>query len=328
MKRWFSRLILIIFFAIAALAGYLFLFVQSPLEIASFPKQITITQGSSIRTINEQLYQEGIIPDKWRFLVLAKFSGDAGKLKAGVYQIDEPLTPLQLLDKLAKGETSITAVRIIEGWTLKQAITTVLKNQDIKQNIDSEDSLREALALPADQKLEGMIFPDTYQISKGSSSEALFKQAYKKMDTVLQKEWNERDPSVQVKTSYEALILASIIEKETGATKDRAHISAVFNNRMKIGMRLQTDPTVIYGLGDSFNGNLTRKHLQTDTPYNSYTRAGLPPTPISLPGEASIHAALHPAQSKALYFVAKGDGSSIFSDTLAAHNKAVAKYQK
>ena len=258
-----------------------------------------------------------------------RLSGDARQIKAGSYELEQGLSPRSLLRKLVRGEEALRSVTLVEGWTFRQVQDALRKADQLKPQTQgmSSDAIMQALEMPG-VAAEGRFFPDTYTYAKGSSDLAVLRRAAHAMDKKLAAAWAQRGPQSPLQTAEQALILASIVEKETGKGSDRAMVSSVFNNRLRIGMRLQTDPTVIYGLGDSFDGNLRKKDLLTDTPWNTYTRVGLPPTPIAMPGKASLLAAVQPAPSKALYFVARGDGSSEFSATLDEHNRAVNKYQR
>lgn len=329
MKRLILTTLFLLVFLLGAAAAHLYWFAHAPLGQAGTKQSFTVNSGSGLASISRQLTEQGLLPDRWRFTLIARLSGRAGSLKAGIYQIDPNSSPLQLLEQFNKGETAEIPLTLIEGWTVQQVRDTLASNPDVKQDLPAVGTaeLGGALGL-AQSHAEGLFFPDTYHVARGGSASALLKRSAQRMAQKLQEEWDQRAPDLPYKTPYEALIMASIVEKETGLASDRTMIAAVFVNRLRLGMRLQTDPSVIYGIGPSFNGNLTKAQLQQDTPYNSYTRAGLPPTPIALPGLASLHAALHPAKSKALYFVARGDGSSVFSETLTEHNRAVNQYQK
>ncbi len=237
------------------------------------------------------------------------------------------MTPLQLLAKLTDGDVTSATLTLVEGWNWRQVKAALARHPDLRHDAAqlSDAELLAKLGI-TEASIEGLLFPDTYHFAKQSSDLQVLKRAHEALQKQLAAAWEVRSANLPLSKPYEALILASIIEKETGAAKDRAMIASVFHNRLRIGMRLQTDPTVIYGLGEASDGNLRKIHLETDSPYNSYTRGGLPPTPIAMPGVASLLAATNPAQSKALYFVAKGDGSSYFSSTLAEHNQAVRRY--
>jgi UPF0755 protein len=249
-------------------------------------------------------------------------------VKAGHYEIDPGMTPSQLLDRLVKGEQALVSVTLIEGWNLRQVMKALDGSAHLVNDVQGVPlaQLSQHLGLPYPH-LEGRLLPDTYRVARGASASSLLRAAASAMDRELARIWEQRQPGLPLRSADEALVLASIIEKETGRAADRPTIGGVFVNRLRIGMRLQTDPTVIYGLGESFDGNLRRSHLQTDNPYNTYTRAGLPPTPIAMPGRESLLAAVRPAQTRAMYFVARGDGSSQFSATLDEHNAAVRRYQ-
>jgi UPF0755 protein len=258
-----------------------------------------------------------------------RLSGAARQIKAGSYELEAGISPRSLLRKLARGEEALRAVTLVEGWTFAQ-VRAALANAD-QLTADSKGLpdylLMKVLGKPGLQP-EGHFFPDTYTYAKGSSDLALLRRALRAMDKTLDSAWRLRRPDTPLKTPEQALILASIVEKETGRSSDRPLIAGVFSNRLRNGMMLQTDPSVIYGLGEKFDGKLRHRDLQTDTPWNTYTRAGLPATPISMPGKAALLATVQPADTKALYFVARGDGSSEFSNSLEEHNRAVNKYRR
>jgi UPF0755 protein len=259
----------------------------------------------------------------------ARVTGTSSKVKAGSYELTGSVTPLELLDKIARGDVTMQSVTLIEGWTFKQFRAALDRNEFISHDTKGmPDAAVVQLVDPSIAHPEGQFFADTYLFAKGTKDIDIMKRANRAMQRQLQSAWAARDPDLPYKSPYQALIMASIVEKETGKGSERAQIAGVFVNRLRKGMLLQTDPTVIYGMGDAFDGNIRKRDLQTDTPYNTYTRAGLPPTPIAMPGLASLAAAMHPAQTKAIYFVARGDGSSEFSETLEAHNRAVNKYQR
>ena len=259
---------------------------------------------------------------------LAKLLGKSTQIKAGSYQVPADVTMLGLLDIVTKGQVAEGEFTIIEGWNFRLLRTALNNSPDLRHDSRklSGSEILQRLGIP-EKHPEGLFFPDTYHFSSGTSDLVVLKQAYQTMQRHLQDSWQQRAPNLPLKSPYQALILASIVEKETGQAAERAMIAAVFINRLRKGMLLQTDPTVIYGLGAKFDGNLRRRDLLADTPYNTYTRAGLPPTPIALPGLAALQATLHPAASNALYFVARGNGSSEFSATLTQHNRAVNRYQ-
>jgi len=290
---------------------------------------VEIPKGTRFRDAVTILEQAGIDTGGLRFEALARGLGRAQAIKAGSYEFSRALTPLELLDKLTRGDVRQAELRFVEGWTLRQVRQALDASDHLRHDSSEmdEDALRAAIGATEPQ-LEGLLFPDTYLFAKGSSDIAVLRRAYHAMQRHLAAEWQARNANLPYQTPYEALIMASIIEKETGQAVERDLIAGALVNRLRIGMRLQTDPTVIYGLGESFDGNLKKIHLLTDGPYNTYTRAGLPPTPIAIPGLASLRAALQPAKTDALYYVARGDGSSQFSRTLEDHNRAVNRYQR
>ncbi|MBM3341974.1 MAG: endolytic transglycosylase MltG [Betaproteobacteria bacterium] len=285
--------------------------------------------GTSLRTASRELAALGVIQSAWLFESAGRLRGDAPHIKAGNYEFTSPMSPLALLRKITRGDATQVVVRFIDGWTFKQVRQALSQHEALKHETRDLSDADIALKLGiADGNIEGWIFPDSYYFARGSSDLAVLRRAHRLMQKHLGEQWDKRPSRLPLASPYEALILASIVEKETGRADDRALVSSVFVNRLRIGMRLQTDPTLIYGMGDTFNGNLRRRDLQTDTPWNTYTRAGLPPTPIAMPGLASLQAALNPADSNMFYFVARGDGTSQFSQTLDEHNAAVTKYQR
>jgi UPF0755 protein len=322
---------LILFGALAAMSAACWLgyFALTPAEVAPQARHFNVEHGSSLRSVAEQFEKAGLISDRWSFLVLGRLLGNAGDIKAGSYSVDVRITPYHLLEKIVSGDFAQSELRFIEGWTFRQIRHVVDQQQAVKHDSAglSDVQILERLGLE-EKSPEGLFFPDTYYFAAGTSDLTILRQAYLRMRTKLEELWEQRAKGLPVANAYEALILASIVEKETGRAEERDLVAAVFVNRLRRGMRLQTDPTVIYGLGASFEGNLHRRDLETDQRYNTYTRYGLPPTPIAMPGEASIQATLNPANSPALYFVARGDGSHEFSLTLAEHNRAVNKYQR
>jgi UPF0755 protein len=256
-----------------------------------------------------------------------RLSGQARDIKAGSYEFEAGTTPRSLLDKLVRGDQALRSLTLLEGWNIREMLAAVRSSPDLQQDIEGM-SLPEIMTLIGypGRHPEGRFFPDTYRMVKHAPASTVLRQAALAMDQRLAEAWAQRSATTPLRSPDEALILASIVEKETGLESDRAQIAGVFSNRLRIGMRLQTDPTVIYGLGERFDGNLRRIHLQTDTPYNTYTRAGLPPTPIAMPGWNSLLAAVQPQATRALYFVSRGDGSSQFSVTLQEHNAAVQRF--
>ena len=327
--RTIKRLLLVILLLAALLASAIGYYVIRPLTFSTLPLEFSLDQGSSLKAAARQMQQAGVLPNDWMFVWLARMLGKSAQIQAGNYELETTVTMLELLAIVTDGQAAQSEFSIIEGWTFNQFRTALNTNPAIRHDsasLSEAEILRRIGATEA--YAEGQFFPDTYYFVKGTSDLALLKRAYKTMQIHLQESWQERTPDLPLKSAYEALILASIVEKETGQASDRGMIAAVFINRLRKGMLLQTDPTVIYGLGDNFDGNLRKRDLLTDTLYNTYTRIGLPPSPIALPGLASIQATLHPAATDALYFVARGNGSSQFSNTLNEHNNAVNRYQK
>ncbi len=323
-KRW----LLISLTSVVLLAAWLGYYAISPLKLQPSSQEIVIAPNSGLRSIANQLVAQGVLREPWRFILLAKFLNKEQYLQAGSYTLNKNVSPYQLLLSLNFGKATQGSVTFIEGRTFAQMREKLAKNDAVKQTITALSD-REIMQLLGSKYTtpEGLFFPDTFYFNRHTSDIALLKISYDAMQTKLNKAWQTRDPNLPYKDSYEALIMASIVEKETGKPSERAMIAGVFINRMRFGMRLQTDPTVIYGMGVQFDGNIRKKDLLTDTPYNTYTRGGLPPTPIAMPGIAAIEAALHPAETKALYFVGKGDGSHEFSNNLNEHNRAVVRYQ-
>jgi len=296
--------------------------------MTTVPAEVEIPQGAGFRTAVAQLERAGVKVRPYQFEALARALGRSRDVKAGNYLIAQPLNPVELLDKLTRGDVTQAEIRLIEGWTFAQFRAVLDASPDIRhdtQGLEDSEILKRIQAVESHP--EGLFFPDTYLFARGSSDLAVLRRAYRALQRHLKTEWEARLANVPYRTPYDALIMASIIEKETGRAEERDQVGGVLVNRLRIGMRLQVDPTVIYGLGASFDGNLKKVHLLEDGPYNTYTRAGLPPTPIAMPGLASIHAALRPGQTNALYYVSRGDGSSQFSRTIEEHNRAVTRYQ-
>ena len=299
-----------------------------PVSKATGPAiDLEIEPGTSASGAVEAVVRSGIAEPELLLNAWFRFSGQARLIRAGSYEVLPGTTPRQLLSMLVRGEEALKSVTLVEGWNFVQVRAALLR----AENLTSEsaelapDAIMQKLGR-AGQHPEGRFFPDTYTYAKGSSDLAVLARAARAMDKRLEAAWQARSSTSPLTTPEQALILASIVEKETGKPTDRAQIAGVFANRLRIGMLLQTDPTVIYGMGSSFDGNLRRRDLQLDTPYNTYTRPGLPPTPIAMPGRAALLAAVQPASTDALYFVARGDGSSAFSRTLEEHNRAVNHY--
>lgn len=314
--------------AAVAAGGWLYAFASRTLEPPRPDYEFTVKSGASLRTLSRRLADDGLLPEAQSFWVLGRMLGKDKGIHAGTYRLERAMTPVEILDKLNRGEVVAVEIAFIEGTTLRQWLAQLKQHPRVKQTLagKSAEELRLAVGLP-EGSAEGWLFPDTYRFAPGSADVEILKRAHAAMKKRLAEAWEARDPELPLKTPYEALILASIVEKETGAAGERPLVSSVFVNRLRKPMRLQTDPTVIYGIGEKFDGNIRKRDLTTDTPWNTYTRDGLPPTPIAMPGAASLAAATRPAKSDFLYFVGKGDGSHQFSRTLEEHNRAVAKYQ-
>jgi UPF0755 protein len=327
--RFIFRALMTLLLLAAALAGAGWWWLHQPLPLAQPVLELEIEPGTTPRGVAREAVKSGVQIDARLLYAWFRLSGQDRMIKAGNYELTTGLTPYSLLQKLARGEESLKAITLVEGWNWRQVRAALAREQFLRQDGASLDdtALMQALGRPGVAP-EGRFFPDTYTYAKGSSDIAVLRRALHAMDRRLADAWALRAANTPLKTADEALILASIVEKETGRAADRAQISGVFSNRLRIGMLLQTDPTVIYGLGEKFDGNLRRRDLQADTPWNTYTRAGLPPTPIAMPGKAALMAAVQPEQTKALYFVARGDGTSHFSATLDEHNRAVNRYQR
>ena len=331
MLRFFSRLLVLalLLFALAAAAAAWWLHkpINLNLPAGSQVLDLEIEPGTRAAQVAEAVVASGADVNVELLQLWFRLSGQARQIKAGSYEIVPGATPRSLLSMVVRGDQALKSITLVEGWTFKQVRTALQKAELLTpDSIGLEpEMIMEKLGKPGVHP-EGRFFPDTYSYAKGSSDMAVLKRAAKAMDKRLNAAWALRNPDTPLKSRDEALTLASIVEKETGKPTDRAQIAGVFTNRLRINMRLQTDPTVIYGLGDAFDGNLRKRDLLADTPYNTYTRGGLPPTPIAMPGKAALLAAVQPEATKAFYFVAKGDGTSQFSATLDDHNRAVNKY--
>ncbi len=314
--------------ALLAAGGYAGWYVSTPVTTGKLPAEFEIPPGTGFRGAAQVIEASGVAVGRLQFEALARALGRTQDVKAGSYELSAAPTPLELLDKLTRGDVTQAEVRFIEGWTFRQLRAALDANAFVRHDTQGLGDAQVLQKLGASQAHpEGLFFPDTYLFAKGTSDLNVLRRAYQAMQRHLAREWDAREPSVPYKSPYEALIMASIVEKETGRASEREMIAGALVNRLRIGMLLQVDPTVIYGLGESFDGNLKKIHLQTDGPYNSYMRAGLPPTPIAAPGLGSLRAALRPGKTGALYYVARGDGTSEFSRTLEEHNRAVRKYQ-
>jgi len=327
-KRLFVWGFLAAILIVAILVFQLLRFQHGNIALPQQSSSFLIKSGSNIKSIAQDLSMQQIIDDPWLFILLAKVKGVETRVRAGEYQIDVEMTPDDLLDKFTQGSSIQYSFTIIEGWSFRQMFAAIEDDPIIEHTLGGKTNqeIMNLLGYP-DQHPEGLFFPDTYRFPKGTRDVDFLRRAYQVMQKHLTREWNQRDSGLPLNSSYEALILASIIEKETGAGFERPLIGGVFIQRLKKNMRLQTDPTIIYGLGENFDGNIRFRDLKKDTPYNTYLHAGLTPTPIALPGIEAIRAALHPTKTEALYFVSKGDGTHQFSATLEEHNAAVKRYQ-
>ncbi|MGD2171997.1 MAG: endolytic transglycosylase MltG [Gammaproteobacteria bacterium] len=327
-KKLFSLSLIGALLAIAILVFKLLNFQHSEIVVPEDSQIFMISPGSNIKSIAEDLTRRKIIEDPWLFILLAKLKDVETRVRAGEYRIEAGQTPDDLLQTFTAGKSIQYSFTVIEGWSFRQMMKAISDDPILVQTLGgkTDAEIMQEIGHP-DQHPEGMFFPDTYRFPKGTTDADFLRRAYDVMQQHLEREWMQRDPDLPLNSAYEALILASIIEKETGAGFERPLIAGVFIRRLKRNMRLQTDPTIIYGLGQGFDGDIRFRDLKKDTPYNTYLYSGLTPTPIALPGLDSIHAALHPAPTKALYFVSKGDGTHHFSETLAEHNAAVKRFQ-
>lgn len=330
-KKHFLRLSVLCIFAAAFFTAALVmirlqLFMSEPLQLKQ-TVEFEVPNGSSVTSVNRRLFEAGLVGSPIFLAWHARLHNQIA-IQAGEYRLEPGITTLQTLEKMLSGDVVQYSVSLIEGWQVKDVLTMLIETPRLQSELRglSEDEIIVRLGI-TEPSLEGLFFPDTYHYVAGSSDQDLLKRAYERTQTILQQEWQQRAENLPYQNAYEALIMASIVEKETGVPHERADIAGVFVRRLQRGMKLQTDPTVIYGLGERYQGNLKRKHLSEKTAYNTYVIHGLPPTPIALAGREAIHAALHPADGKSLYFVAKGDGSHYFSETLEEHNRAVKQYQ-
>jgi UPF0755 protein len=318
---------------LAAAAGWAWWqYARAPLSMTSTRLEVDIERGLAGQGIGNALRRQGVTVPGWMLSAAMRLRGDAPKIRAGSYELIAPISLRTLLDRLTRGDASVRDITFIEGWNIRQVRLALSRQPDLRLQSQAmtDAELLAAVGAPETHP-EGLFAPDSYSFAPGTTDIDILRRAYRLQRKRLDAAWQARPTGAEppiLQSPYQLLVLASIIEKETGRESDRARVASVFVNRLKRGMMLQSDPTTIYGMGEAFDGNLRRRDLKTDTPYNTYTRNGLPPTPIAMPGSASIAAALNPARSEALYFVARGDGSSEFSDDLAAHNRAVARYQK
>ncbi|MDB5958271.1 endolytic transglycosylase MltG [Ramlibacter sp.] len=329
MRRFLNAVFRLALLGALAAAGLGWWWLHQPMRLSAPSLDLSIEPRTLPRGVAQAVHDAGVAVDPRLLYLWFRVSGQGQKIKAGSYELERGITPERLLDKLARGEESLRAVTLVEGWNWRQVRAALARADQLRPQTAqlSDAELMKLIGRPGVLP-EGRFFPDTYTYSKGSSDVKLLQRALRAMDKHLAQAWAQRSPESILKTPDETLILASIVEKETGKAADRTLVAAVFQNRLKVGMPLQTDPTVIYGIGERFDGNLHKSDLLADSPYNTYLRPGLPPTPIAMPGKASLLAAVHPAPGKFLYFVAKGDGTSQFSETLGAHNQAVNKYQR
>ena len=320
---------LALFFSALVGAAWFAWWLNRPLPLRSDAVELAIEPGQSPREIARGWAAAGVDTPDWLLFQWFRLSGQARLIRAGNYEATAETTPRDLLRMMVQGDERLSVVRLIEGWTFRRFLGELAQAEGIRMTTQgmSDEAIMAAIGSPG-LPPEGQFFPDTYAYAKGSTDLKVLKRAHHAMQRQLQAAWQARHPEGALQSPQQALILASIVEKETGRASDRPMIASVFHNRLRIGMPLQTDPTVIYGLGDAFDGNLRRSHLREDNPFNTYTRRGLPPTPIAMPGKASLLAAVQPATSRALYFVARGDGSSQFSENLDDHNRAVDRYQR
>jgi UPF0755 protein len=314
--------------SVAAVAGFAY-WAKQPITNQEEVIAFTVLPGSGVGLASQQIAAAGVPVNPFLFSLLARVTQKASRIKAGSYELKPGTSPRRLIDQLVRGEFAQESLTIIEGWTFKQMRQAIAGSKGLKhETAEMSDQELMAKISPDYKAPEGLFFPDTYLFAKGSPDMNIYKQAHAMLMTRLNTAWEKRDPSLPYANPYQALVMASIVEKETGQKSERAMIAGVFVNRLKLGMLLQTDPTVIYGMGAKYEGKISKKDLVTDTPYNTYTRPGLPPTPIALPGVQSLAAALGPAKTDALYFVSRGDGTSKFSGNLLDHNRAVNQFQR
>jgi UPF0755 protein len=328
--RLLRNVIVLCVLAVAGSAAAFYWWLGQPLPLLSPKIAVTVPTGSNAQQVARLWSQAGVQTHPSLLWAWFRVSGEAQKFKSGEYELEQGATPRDLLAMMVRGAQALLSVRVTEGWTFKQmrkALADAAPGLRPTTQAMSDAQLMEAIGA-AGVAPEGRFFPDTYSYNKGAPDVLVFKAAYAAMSRKVDAAWQARAANSPLKSPEDLLTLASIVEKETGRESDRGQVAGVFINRLRIGMPLQTDPSVIYGLGETFDGNLRKKDLTTDTPYNTYTRRGLPPTPISLPGGSSLQASVKPDETKALYFVARGDGTSVFSETLAEHNRAVNKFQR
>jgi UPF0755 protein len=327
MRRLSLALLVLVVLAAAAWAWIEHRYQGAELAFDSRPARIEVAPGMGLRQVGVAIRRAGADAPDWLFKYAAWRRDDAHRIQVGIYEVREAQTLATLLDRMVAGDVLKSSITFIEGWRFEQMRDAIRTHPELRPTEGLDAAAVLGFLGSEREHPEGLFFPSTYTFPAGSRDLDIYRLAYEEMRRVLEKAWSGREPDLPLASPYEALVMASVVEKETGVEADRRLVAGVFTNRLRRGMRLQSDPTTIYGLGDAFDGDLKRVHLRSDTPYNTYTRHGLPPTPIALPGRASIEAVLHPAATDALYFVARGDGSSQFSNTLAEHNRAVSKYQ-
>ena len=329
LSSYLYRFALLFVFTLLAAASWAWYEIARPLQIPGDAVEVRVASGAGARSIARELREAGVSINTWEFVLVASVTRSTHSLRAGRYRIAAGTNMADLLDKFRRGDVQREQLTVVEGSTFEDLRKLFAQCQELRHDTaqwSEEQILRSVGAVEA--QAEGLFAPDTYLFDPGSSDIELYRRAYEGQKDRIERAWQTRAADLPYRDSYQALIMASIIEKETGRPEERSRVAAVFVNRQRLGMPLQTDPSVIYGLGSRFDGRLHKRDLQSDTPYNTYTRSGLPPTPISLPGRAAIEAALNPEPIKALYFVARGDGSSEFSSTLAEHNRAVDRFQR
>jgi UPF0755 protein len=326
--RALKFLLLLAVVAAAAVAGAAWWWLQTPLPLAQERVELSIEPGQSPREVAHGWVRAGVQTSPDLLYAWFRLSGQDRAIRAGSFEVETGISPRGLLDKMVRGDEVLSTLRLIEGWTFRQVRTALAAAPHLRQTLagKSDLELMQAIGAPGVHP-EGRFFPDTYAFSRGASDEVVLRRAFAAMQRRVDEAWAARPPETPLRSPDELLALASIVEKETGVEADRGKVAGVFLNRLRIGMMLQTDPTVIYGLGERFDGNLRKRDLQADTPYNTYTRGGLPPTPIALPGRAALEAAVDPADGTELYFVSRGDGSHQFSTTYREHLNAVRRYQ-
>ncbi|UOD49353.1 endolytic transglycosylase MltG [Orrella daihaiensis] len=323
-------LILLGFIAVFAVVGFAYHWVNKPLELVEPVVDVRVPAGVRPGQIGQLLVDAGVVMPPEAFGWVARLTGQDRDIKAGGYQVSQGDSLADVVRRMAQGEVTQRQVTFIEGWTIEQIMQALAAHPDVEKTIEP-NLLQDHRALASrfgveQERLEGLVFPDTYVFAVGASDEEILRRALKTQEQVVERAWEDRVPNLPLKNPYEALILASIVEKETGQANERRRVAGVFINRLRKGMLLQTDPTVIYGMGDRYQGRIRKADLQRDTPWNTYIRAGLPPTPIAAPSKASLEAVLNPEEHDYYYFVARGDGTSAFAKTLREHNRNVAKY--